>query len=221
MQRLVVWLILASAPLLAVDPRKSAADYPARATSPAGSLGAEYVGRFIVQDGESHQTGDYVAIEVGFFPASDELLELRGSDFMLRVNGSRQLVYPQSAGLVAGSIRHPDWEHRRGLEVGGGFGGADVILGRPRQTSRFPGDTTGRTPAPIPTEPDSQGVSDPAKDPLEMAARAINAQALGEGPARGSRAGYIYFIYKKKLATLKSLELVWVSGGERRTLTLK
>jgi hypothetical protein len=54
-----------------------------------------------------------------------------------------------------------------------------------------------------------------------MAARAINAQALGEGPAKGGRAGYIYFIYKKKLATLKKLELVWVSGGKQHTLALK
>ena len=221
MRTLAIWLILTSAPVLGIEPRKSAADYPAHASSAAGSLGAEYVGRFIVQDGESHQTGNYVAVEVGFFPASEAPVALRGSDFLLRVNGSKQLVYPQYAGLVAGAIRHPEWETRRGLEAGGGLGGADVVIGRPRRTSRFPGDPTSDLPARIPTEPDRQGVSEPRQDPLEMTARAITAQALTEGPARGDRAGYIYFIYKKKLSTLKKLELVWGSGVEHRTLTLK
>lgn len=221
MRRLVALLSLTTAISGGVDPRKSAAEYPAHATSPAGSIGAEYAGRFVMKDGQSHQTGDYVAIEIGFFPAIPGPVSLRGSDLMLRINGSKQLVYPQSAGLVAGSVRHPEWENRRGLEAGAGMGGTGVIIGRPRRTSRFPGDPTSDLPARIPTEADRQGVSDPTEDPLETAARAINAQALDEGSYPGPRAGYIYFIYKKKLTTLKKLELVWVSGGERRTLTLK
>lgn len=221
MRGLAVFLVLTQAILAGVDPRKSAAEYPAHATAPAGSLGAEYIGRFIVKDGQSHHTGDYIAVEVGFFPASRSAWTLRGSDFMLRINGSKQLVYPQSAGLVAGSIRHPEWESHRGLQAGGSLGGADVIIGRPRRTSRFPGDPTSDLPARVPTEADRQGVSDPREDPLEMAARAVNAQALDEGSFPGERAGYIYFIYKKKLSTLKKLELVWVSGAERRTLQLK
>ncbi|MBE0658630.1 MAG: hypothetical protein IH602_13140 [Bryobacteraceae bacterium] len=61
----------------------------------------------------------------------------------------------------------------------------------------------------------------PAADPLEVAAQAVVDNAFTEGSATGVRAGYIYFIYKKKLATLKKIELVWVTGGEKRSLVLK
>jgi len=221
MRWLAVFWILAPAVWAGVDPRKSASDYPTSATCSAGSLGAEYVGRFVSMDGASHQTGDYVAVEIGFYPASPGAVTLRASDLLLRINGSKQLVYPQPAGLVAGSVRHPEWEHPRGLEAGAGMGGAGVVFGRPRRTSRFPGDPTSDVPARIPADPNRQGVSDPRDDPLEMAARAIAAQALDEGSHPGPRAGYIYFIFKKKLTALKKLELVWACGQQRRTLALK
>ncbi len=221
MRQLAAWLLSASALLCAVEPRKSAAEYPARAESPAASLGAEFTGRFVMEDGASHHTGDYIAIEIGYYPKPGATPEVRGSDFLLRINGAKQLVYPQPAGLVAGAIRHPEWERRRGLQAGGSLGGADVILGGPRRTSRFPGDPTVRTPNRIPTEADRQGVSEAGKDPLEAAAHAINHEAFPEGPLPGGRAGYIYFIYKKKLTSLKKLELVWTTAGEKRSLTLK
>ncbi len=221
MRQLAAWLISASALLYAVEPRKSAAEYPARAESKLASLGAEFVGRFVMEDGASHNTGDYIAIEIGYYPKQDVPVEVRGSDFLLRINGAKQLVYPQSAGLVAGAVLHPDWERHRGLIASGSLGGVDVIVGGQRRTSQFPGDPTVREPNRIPTGTGREDVTKPSKDPLEAAARAIKHQAFPEGLLPGNRAGYIYFIYKKKLASLKRLELVWTSGGEKRSLTLK
>ncbi len=221
MRQLAAWLLSASAVLYAVEPRKSAAEYPARAESKLAGLGAEFIGRFVMEGSASHHTGDYIAIEIGYFPKPGQAPEVRGSDFLLRINGAKQLVYPQPAGLVAGAIRHPEWERRRGLVAGGSIGGADVILGGPRRTSRFPGDPTVREPNRIPTGTDREDVTAPGKDPLEAAANAITHGAFPEGPPPGDRAGYIYYIYKKKLTGLKQLELVWTSGGEKRSLTLK
>ena len=221
MRQFAVWLLSASALLCAVEPRKSAADYPARAESNVASLGAEFIGRFVMQDGASHNTGDYIAIEIGYYPKQDAPAEVRGSDFLLRINGAKQLIYPQSAGLVAGAVLHPEWENHRGLVAGGSMGGADVILGGPRRTSRFPGDPTVRTPGRIPSEPDRQGGREVEKDPLEAAAAAIKREAFPEGLLPGARAGYVYFIHKKKLTNLKKLELVWTTGGGKRSLTLK
>jgi hypothetical protein len=218
---MAVWLLASLVPLSAVEPRRSAADYPVRAESAAAALGAEYIGRFVAGAGGSHAIGDYVAIELGYYPKTKEMETIRGSDFMLRINGSKQLVYPQSAHLVAGSIRNPHWERERGLVTGVGAGNAGVVIGGPRQRSRFPGDPTVREPLPDPSSGEPGVNRGPSKDPLEEAAQAVIDNAFAEGEAPGVRAGYIYFIYKKKLSTLKKIELVWVSGGEKRSLVLK
>lgn len=221
MRWIAVWVLASLAPAGAVEPRKSAAEYQGRAESASATLGAEYIGRFVAAENGSHAIGDYVAIEVGYFPKTKEMEVIRGSDFMLRINGAKQLVYPQSAHLVAGSIRNPHWERQRGLVTGVGAGNAGVVIGGPRQRSRFPGDPTVRTPMPDPTSTE-QGVNrGPSSDPLEEAAQAVIDNAFAEGEAPGVRAGYIYFIYTKKLSTLKKIELVWVSGGEKRSLVLK
>jgi hypothetical protein len=221
MRRPAAGLFILPAILWAAEPRKSAAEYPAHADARAASLGAEMTGRFILQDGGSHHTGDYLAVEIGYFPKKDAPVEVRGSDFMLAVNGSTQLVYPQTASLVAGAIRHPEWESRPAVQLGAGSGAGGIVLGPPRQQPRFPGDPTVRTPQRVPTEPGKQGVTDPSKDPLEMAAAAVTAAAFPEGPAAGQRTGYLYFSYRKKLTAIKKLELIWISGQERRILTLR
>lgn len=221
MRWIAVWLVAWLVPLWAVEPRRSAAHYHAQAESATAKLGAEYIGRFVSGAAGSHAIGNYVAIELGYFPKTKEMETIRGSDFMLKINGAKQLVYPQSAHLVAGSIKNPHWERERGLVTGVGMGDTGIVIGAPRQRSRFPGDPTVRTPIPDPTSTE-QGVSrGPSKDPLEEAAQAVIDNAFAEGEAPGVRAGYIYFIYTKKLSTLKKIELVWVSGGEKRSLVLK
>lgn len=217
---LAVWLMALLAPAWAIEPRKSAAEYHAQAETAAAALGAEYIGRFVTGEGGSHAIGDYVAIEVGYFPKAKETETIRGSDFMLRINGSKQLVYPQVAQLVAGAIKNPHWERQKGLVTGVGMGDTGIMIGGTRQRSRFPGDPTVREPLPDPRT-DQGSVRGPTKDPLEEAAKAVVDNAFTEGSGTGVRAGYIYFIYKKKLATLKKIELVWVTGGEKRSLVLK
>ncbi|MBE0656288.1 MAG: hypothetical protein IH602_01285, partial [Bryobacteraceae bacterium] len=113
MKMLAVWLVALLAPAWAIEPRKSAAEYHAQAETATATLGAEYIGRFVTGDGGSHAIGDYVAIEVGYFPKAKQTETIRGSDFMLKINGSKQLVYPQSAHLVAGAIRNPHWERQK------------------------------------------------------------------------------------------------------------
>lgn len=221
MRILAVWLAASLIPLPAVEPRKSAADYHARAETSVATLGAEYIGRFVAAENGSHVIGDYVAIELGYFPKTQDTEAVRGSDFMLRINGSKQLVYPQPAHLVAGAIRNPHWERQRGLVTGVGMGDAGIVIGAPRQRSRFPGDPTVRAPLPDRTGKESGKAEDPQSDPLEASAQAVIENAFAEGRAPDVRAGYIYFIYRKKLSTLKKIELVWLSGGDRRTLVLK
>ncbi|MBA3973082.1 MAG: hypothetical protein C0504_02555 [Candidatus Solibacter sp.] len=221
MKLLAAWLMALLVPAWAIEPRKSPAEYRAQAETPAAALGAEYIGRFVTGNGGSHAIGDYIAIEVGYYPKTREAVAVRGSDFMLRINGAKQLVYPQVAQLVAGAIRNPHWERQRGLVTGVGMGGGGIVIGGPRQRSRFPGDPTVRAPMPDPTSTE-QGVSqDSENDPLEEAARAVAGSALPEGGETGVRAGYIYFIYGKKLSTLKKIELVWIAGDEKRSLVLK
>jgi len=213
-------LLIALCAAAGTNPKNSPKEYPAHAESASMALGAEFLSRSVMDERESHHSGDYLVVEVALFPVDAKPFEVRASDFRLRINGAKHAMLPQSAGLVAGGIRHPEWERQRGVEIGGGIGDTGIILGGPRQRSRFPGDTQGRYPTP-PTKSPEERVIDQTKNPVERAADAVTRLALDESPRQGARSGYLYFVWKKKLKDIKKVELLWESGGKTHTLPLR
>jgi len=113
--------------------------------------------------------------------------------------------------MVAASLKYPDWERRPNLEAEAGVGNAGVIVGRPQTAERFPGDprpAQQRLPRPpqAPPPENRSGLEKP--EPVKADELALSA-ALPEGSARGPVSGYLYFAWKGKPGSIKSLELIY------------
>jgi hypothetical protein len=223
--RLVALVLLALAPALAqrgVPPKANAADYPAHAQAGDVAVGAEYTTRSIPgPGGVTVDALDYLCVEVALFPPKGTKLAVADQQFMLRINGKKEALYPEAPGFVASALKYPDWERRPQLEGSGGLGGVGVILGQPRTVGRFPGDrrdSDAQTP-PQPRAPDSTpgGVERQSKvRPEEVVVDA----ALPAGDFSGPIAGYLYFRYPKKTKSIKTLELLWTSAGRTTPVRL-
>src|SRR6185295_2541155 len=108
------------------------------------------------------------------------------------------------------SLKYPDWERRKSMEVQASVG-ADVIVGRPQTVERFPGDPRPRQSrlprAPQAPEPDPRSGS-ARQEPVNVS-DVIAATALPEGMTASPVSGYLYFRYRGKTKSIKSLELVY------------
>jgi len=169
---------------------------------------AEFCGHSVPFAGTTYFTPNHIVVEVEVLPDKGDPIRLTSGQFRLRVNSKKDLLVPETPGLVAGTLKYDDWNQRGSLQAQAG----PVILGGPRQTPRFPGDPqSGRLPVPQ-TNPNA-----PENEPKKTDAEAVVEAALPEGPTLGPTKGLIYFPYRGKIKNLKSLELVW----QERVLKLR
>ena len=192
--RAYVLLMAAATALYPLDVRKSPAEYPVQSAGKDFAIGADYTVRTFLADGHSFSIDDYLLVEVGVFPIGETNVNLQR--FTLRINGKNTLV-PQTPGMVAASVKYPDWSTRPRVEVAAG----PVIFGRPQPVGRFPGDRR-EEPArrePMPTQSKT--------NPIDYT-DVIGKAALPEGLARRPVAGYIFFAFDGKLKSIRSVELL-------------
>lgn len=206
-----LWGILLAAAVLSagVEPRPRASDYPATAQTEAARFGAEYLVRSVSAQNQTFLVNDYLVVEVAVYPEGGRRFPLAAGHFTLRVNGKKTALLPQTPGMVAASLKYPDWERRTELVLGGGVGDTGVVFGRRDPVERFPGDPRPRqsrlpTPPRVPTAaPEAE--KEPTPPPEELVIQA----ALPEGEIRGPVAGYLYFAYKEKPRKIRKLELLY------------
>jgi hypothetical protein len=220
-------VLLAAAPLAAqgpygTTPKPKVTDYPVHGQAGVVSMGAEYLVRSVPVGDQTLIVPDYLVVEVALYPPAGRPLAVSSGEFTLRLNGKKQVLHAQAPGFVAASLKYPDWEQRPTVVGYGGIGNAGVILGRPEQVERFPGDprpTQTRLPRP-PTAPapeDPSGLPKPEARPPEDA---VNQTALPSGQVRGPVSGFLYFAFKGKPKSVKTLELLYVGPAGNATLRL-
>jgi hypothetical protein len=202
-------------------PKDKPTDYPAQATLGPLAIGAEYLVHSIPTGNQTFVAPDYLVVEVAVFPGRDQSVEIGSRTFALRLNGKKEVTYPDAPGFAAASVKYPDWVQRKNLEVQASAGDAGVIVGRPPVVGRFPDDqrpSQSRLPrAPKAPEPDDRrGIEQ--EEPVR-AEDAITTRALPEGAAEKPASGFLYFHYKGKTRSIKSIELVY--EGKAGTVTLK
>jgi hypothetical protein len=201
-------------------PRKTSGDYPVHMATPGLEIGAEYMVHSFgaTQADQMLVADDFLVVEVALYPARGSQIEVDTRKFTLRLNNKKEALFAQSAGMVAASMKYPDWQRKPQLTAGGGIGDAGVILGQPPPVARFPGDRRAeRLPAPPqPGSSDKQAESVPA-DPAEL----VQKVALPDGHSRHPVSGYLFFPYRGKLKSLKSVELIADVGSEPLVLRLK
>ena len=213
----LIFILALSAFADRLPPLPAAADYPASAVAGSVSLGAQYMGQSVTVQSVSFGVPGYLVVEAGVYPAKDKFTTISAGSFTLRVNG-KQTLLAQTPGMVAASLKYSDWEqHRQVVAVAG-----PVIAGRPEQAPRFPGDRRppeARAPN-LPRVPTSPA---PESGPAAEAARPeelVIQWALEEGSTGVPRRGFLYFPWKGKPKSLKSLDLIY-QGDNDAKVTLK
>jgi len=188
------------------EPKPKAEDYEAHVQTRTAAIGAEFMIHSISGQGQTYIAPDYLVVEVALYPPKGQAIHLDEGAFALRVNGRRPALAPATPAMVAASLTHPDWQTGPRLEGGIGAGPADVIFGRPRPT-QFPG---GQQPLPTPPRaPDADPPGGIQPEPRVKAEDLAVQAALPQGDWKGPVSGFLYFAYKGKAASIKSLELLY------------
>ena len=202
--------------------KAKAADYEFNGDAGRLQIGATYMGRsFAATPRESqdrqktmlHDSGNFVVIEVGAFAAKTFVGELRIADFRLKINGQKITLSAAAPGLVANTLRNRDMDpQQKRMVYSGGMGGTDVMVGQPRQQSRFPGD-----PAPGQRRPAGTVTEEKAEQDWDVAIES----ALPEGPLQSGRAGNLFFEYSGKMTKAKTIVLEYEGSGGKVEIKLR
>ena len=202
--------------------RAKAADYPVHVQAAGLELAAEYLVHSLPTSRGVFFVNDYLVIEVAAFPISKTSSAISAQNLTLRINGRKTALLTQAPGMVAASLKYPDWEQPRSVTAQAGLGDTGVILGRPRATERFPGDPTpqqGRLPAP-PRVPDDTRPSAAEREPEVPIDKLCQSLALPEGAFEGPVSGYVFFPFRGKTKSIHSLELVLETPAGATSLSL-
>lgn len=190
-------------------PKQKPEEYEAHAEAHNARIGAEFLVHSFSRGEETFIASDYLVVEVALFPPKGETIVVRAGDFRLRINGKRQLLPPQTPGMVAASLQHPEWRTTPTMEADAGIGDKGVIIGGPpRNRNPFPGSVPpGQGPVNLPRAPAPDAGLDlpPRVKPAEL----VVETALPEGECHSARSGFLYFAYKGKIGSIKTLELLY------------
>ena len=205
------WIaLLAGAVALAQEnPTRKAAEYPVHATTAAFDIGAEYMVHSIpAEDGEIF-TNDYLVVEVAIYPTHGPVT-MSAERFTLRLNGKKSVLYAQSPGMVAASLKYPDWEGVQPRLTGDvGIGDGQIVVNGTPQVGRFPGDPADRrVPRPT-TDPPKTDEAPPPKSEAMSIDEKIARAALPEGQLRTPKKGALFFPFKGKTKSIHSVELLY------------
>lgn len=208
-------------PTVQVEVKEKSTDYTVHADVGTVSIGAEYLVHSIPAHSQTLFARDYLVVEVAVFPGRQEAVEIGNNTFTLRLNGRKDVIFPDTPGFVAASLKYPDWEQHPRTEVQAGVGDAGVTIGRPPVVGRFPDDPTPRQtrlpPAPkAPTPEDQHGIDPELPQSVDEAVAQV---ALPGGPATKPVAGYLFFHYRGKAKSIKSVDLVY--EGRPGSVTMK
>jgi hypothetical protein len=191
------------------DPKPKPEDYESHGQARATSLGADFMIHSFSGQGVTYVAPDYLVVEVALYPPKGSEINVQPLAFALRLDGKRTLA-PVSTSMVASSLPHPEWRQGPRLEAGAGVGGGGVVLGAPRPAQPIPGGppVTG-PPQQVPgsdQDPTGTGVS---RTPPVPAAQLLVETALPTGKFPGPVSGYLYFPYRGKAGSLKTVELLY------------
>jgi hypothetical protein len=175
-----------------MPPRAAASEYLTHAQAGNITIGAEFTGHAVPTPEQMVQSDEYIVVEAGFFGPPDAHLTLARTDFSLRVNGKKVPLTAEPLELVYKSLKDPEWQppvpaeskSKGGLTTGGGGG-----------------DSGGDKLPPI-----------PPKLPFELRRameQHVQHAAMLEGDRPLPQAGLLFFSYRGKAESIRSLELIY------------
>jgi len=187
-----------------LPPRATPADYQAHAKAGAVTVAAEFMGHAILTpEGATYTTDDYVVVETGLFGPPGARLTISNGDFSLRIQTKKTTSLPsQPFGMVFKSLKDPVWEDANAVDA---------------KAKKSTGISTGGNgqdnspPAPV-------HMPIPLRYAMEQR---VQKTALPEGDRALPEAGLIFFLYRGKIESIRSAELVYAGPAGTATLTLQ
>ncbi len=201
-----------------LTPKDKPADYPVSSSLNGGfTIGAEYLVHTLPTKQGSLIANDYLVVEIAIYGAKTQTIDLNAAQFTLRVN-KKTTIEPEGPGYVAASLKYPDWQNTKRVDLSDGVGNATVVYGPP-QANRFPGDPTVH-PTPTPPVPDENPAGIEKEPPLSIDER-IERAWLPSGEQIPPFAGVVCFPFKGKTKTIKTLELLYKGTAGEVVLKLE
>lgn len=145
----------------------------------------------VLTEEQSAVVKDFLVIEVALFPPKRVGVQSDSGSFTLRLNG--KTVPRATAQTVAASMQAPVWSPRQRAE-------GDVP-----QRPPYGGVPGPRMPVPRPPTAEERAGIDPPQ--RVTPAQLVVQTALPEGRFDGAVSGYLYFPFRGKTASIRSLEL--------------
>jgi hypothetical protein len=199
-------LLIALLPLYARD---KATDYPVHASLAGVEIGAEYLEHSVPGKEGFYIATDFLVVDVGVFPSTPDGVNVKSGQFSLRINRDKRVLAAVSAGTVAAALKYPDWEGKRGAA------GQQQNVSA---TGKFPGDPD--APPPIVAggapPPDPSGIEKQISTSMD---ESIASAALPDGLTHKAK-GCVFFRYRGKMKSIKSLELIYDPGDGRPKVTI-
>lgn len=172
----------------------------------SAALGAEFMVHSCSEGEQTYIVKGFLVVEVALYPPKGRMVDVHSGNFVLRINGRKQELLPQSPALVAASVAHPEWSSNpHHVQADAGEGPATVGVGRPRPV-QIPGmPIPGQASAP-PEAPQDHPSGLPPRERMKPD-QLVRDTALSQGEHRGPLSGFLYFAYAGKTSAIKSLEL--------------
>jgi hypothetical protein len=198
-----------------IKPRHTASDYPVFQQHETLALGAEQLSQKQVQHAFATELDKrYIVVEIGVFPAANGNIKLNPSDFMLRVEGTKDVLRPASPGTIAQVLyKKPATTHDVTVTPVGSIGYDSG--GRDMYGNRYPGGMTTSSGAMVGIGNTPVGGTEADRKTMETELRD---KALPQGELTQPVSGYLYFpvASKKKV----QYELEYSGNGQEIRLQL-
>lgn len=185
--------------LKGMPPRVAPAEYQAHAQASTVTVAAEFLGHAVPTPEGTYTAEDYVVVEAALFGPPEARTKLTTGDFSLRINGRKGALPSQPYELVFHSLKDPEWEppskdgkSKTSLGTGGGN--------------------------------DQGGPPTPVHMPIELRRameQHVQRVSMLEGDRALPQAGLLFFEYRGKTQSIRSLELIYSGAGGNATLALQ
>ena len=182
-----------------MPPRATPGDYQAHTQAGTLTLAAEFMGHAVPTPVATYSTEDFVIVETGLFGPPQARAQLSIGDFSLRINGKKIAMPSQPYGLSFSSLKDPQWEppskpkaDKPTLDAGGG-------------------------------QPDDS-FKPIVKMPIELKRtmqQRVQRASMPEGDRALPAAGLLFFEYRGKPESIRSLELIYSGPAGKATLALQ
>lgn len=191
------WSLRAQDPALAelrnVAARSTPADYQAQAKAGDYTLAADFVSHAVPTAHGTFKSEDFVVVEVAVFGAAGAKLVLAFSEFSLKVNDRKMPIPAQPNGAVLRSLSDPEWSPPKVEDD---------------KQKRQPGD-------PPPAAPKMPFALRRAME------QKVQKAALPEGDRALPIAGLLFFPFRGKDESIRSVELLYTGSAGSATLTFE